>query len=182
MKIIPIIFFAFTTNLNAVEGMPQFNRTTFPSQLFWLITSFLILYVFVSLIVLPRIRENLRLRKNKISNDIERASNIKDQVEIMLEEYDKKIEEANNKAKEILKNSFKKSEEELKNQLSITNKQLDSKLRDTEIKLVSYKKEALTNLSDSSIYLSDVIIKKLFSKQLKEHEINELLSNRRKSM
>ena len=181
MKIISIFFFAFITNLNAVEGMPQFNSTTFPSQLFWLVISFLTLYILISLIVLPRIRENLRLRKNKISNDIDRASNIKDQVETMLGEYDKKIEDANNKAKELIKNSFKKSEEDLKSQLLEAKKQLDTKLRNTEIKLASYKKEILTNLSDNSIYLSDVIIRKLFSEQLKDNEIKELLNNKRKS-
>ena len=55
--------------------MPQFNAETFPSQLFWLVITFVILYVCMSFIILPRIRDNIRLRKNKISNDISKEPN-----------------------------------------------------------------------------------------------------------
>ena len=40
------------------------------------------------LIILPRIRDNIRLRKNKISNDIERAELLKEQIEKTVKEYE----------------------------------------------------------------------------------------------
>ena len=88
-KISFIILILLASNANA-KGMPQFDASTFPSQLFWLVVSFLVLYVCITLVVLPRIRENIRLRKNKISNDIERASNLRDQTEQILLQYEKK--------------------------------------------------------------------------------------------
>ena len=70
--------------------MPQFNAETFPSQLFWLVITFVLLYICMSFLILPRIRDNIRLRKNKISNDIERAELLKEQIEKTVKEYDSK--------------------------------------------------------------------------------------------
>ena len=51
----------------AAEGMPQFNAKSFNSQLFWLAVTFGLLYILVTYLILPRIRDNIRLRKNKIT-------------------------------------------------------------------------------------------------------------------
>ena len=60
--------------------MPQFNAKSFPSQLFWLTITFVLLYIMYEYFILPRIRDNIRLRKNKISNDLERAELLKEQI------------------------------------------------------------------------------------------------------
>ena len=70
--------------------MPQFNAASFPSQLFWLVVTFVLLYIFIAFLILPRIRDNIRLRKNKITNDIERAELLKVQIEKTVSEYDSK--------------------------------------------------------------------------------------------
>ena len=73
-KIVIFAFLILPAKAFTKEGMPQFNVESFPSQLFWLFITFSFLYFFITFIILPRIRENIRLRKNKISNDIERAT------------------------------------------------------------------------------------------------------------
>ena len=82
--------------------MPQFNAQTFPSQLFWLVITFVSLYICMNFLILPRIRNNIRLRKNKISNDIERAELLKEQIEKTINEYNSKIMQAKNQADQIL--------------------------------------------------------------------------------
>ena len=116
----------------AAEGMPQFNSKTFSSQIFWLIVTFGILYFFITLMILPRIRENIRLRKNKISNNIERAESIKTDIEKMIKEYDIKIEEAKNKAKTMIKKALIKSANDYKNQLDLVKKQIAKKQLEAE--------------------------------------------------
>ena len=83
-KLLYFILFLLSGNCLAAEGMPQFNAKSFNSQLFWLIITFTILYLAITYFILPRIRENIRLRKNKIANDIERAKSIKVEVENMI--------------------------------------------------------------------------------------------------
>ena len=67
--------------------MPQFNAASFPSQLFWLVVTFVLLYVCITFLILPRIRDNIRLRKNKIANDIERTELLKEQIEKTVQDY-----------------------------------------------------------------------------------------------
>ena len=102
-----IIFLLSTKSLQSAEGMPQFASESFPSQLFWLIITFSTLYFFISFVILPRIRSNIRLRKNKISNDLERAENIKNKTEEIVKDYDKRIEDA--KETNFLSESFANS-------------------------------------------------------------------------
>ena len=84
-------YFLLACNSFAAEGMPQFNAKSFISQLFWLIITFTALYLIITYFILPRIRENIRLRKNKIANDLERAESIKEEIEnIIFNEKPKK--------------------------------------------------------------------------------------------
>jgi F-type H+-transporting ATPase subunit b len=50
--------------------MPQFDFTTYSSQIFWLALCFSILYFFVSNVILPRIREIQKERKSTIDGDL----------------------------------------------------------------------------------------------------------------
>ena len=174
-----LMYLLLINNAYAAEGMPQFNAKTFPSQLFWLVISFLVLYFFITFLILPRIRENIRLRKNKISNDIERAGNLRDQTEQILLQYNKKIEIAKTKARNLIKNSAKKADQDLNAQIVDFKKQINKKLSTTELQLNEYKKEALMNLSESSNNISSVIIKKILSDNLEDKRIEELITVKR---
>ena len=51
-------------------GLPQMDISTFPSQLFWLIITFTVLYLFMWKFVIPRLSTTIEERQDKISNDI----------------------------------------------------------------------------------------------------------------
>ena len=54
-------------------GMPQLNPEFWISQIFWLIISFGILFIVLSKFILPKIRNNIELRKSEILDNIETA-------------------------------------------------------------------------------------------------------------
>ena len=169
-----IVFF-IGTRCFAAEGMPQFNAKSFNSQLFWLVISFSILYIITTYIILPRIRENIRLRKNKIANDLERAETIKIEIEKMINQSESKIEEAKNHVKKIIKESLSRSDKEYKNQIETIKKQIANKQLETEKKIVEYKKNIEKDLSKSAISLSAVILSKLNYQSSSPKEIEEML-------
>ena len=77
-----IALLAIGTNLCAAEtGMPQLDPKYWASQAFWLILVFTILYVSISKFYLPKIKDNLDNRENKIKEDLENASKFKEQAE-----------------------------------------------------------------------------------------------------
>jgi F-type H+-transporting ATPase subunit b len=163
--------------LSAAEGMPQFNINSFPSQLFWLVLTFTILYVIVSIVLLPRIRENIRLRKNKIANDLERAENIKQEIEKMLFEYNFKITEAKENAAIMIKKSISKASNDYNSQIDIVKKQIVSKQQDFEKKLKDYRTEIEQDMLNSTASIAAQIIKKIINKEVIMEEIVTMLES-----
>ena len=70
-----ILNFVPFTNVNSAEsgGMPQLNPEYWISQIFWLTLSFGFLFVILSKFILPKISNNLELRKSQILDNIETA-------------------------------------------------------------------------------------------------------------
>jgi len=56
--------------------MPQFDPSTYASQLFWLAVMFVALYWIVSKIAVPRIGEVLEQRARVIQDDLDRATQL----------------------------------------------------------------------------------------------------------
>ncbi len=114
-KLLYFILVLLSSNCLAAAGMPQFNAKSFNSQLFWLIITFTVLYLIITYFILPRIRENIRLRKNKIANDLERAEKIKAEIEDMISKANIRLEEAKNQAQKMIKESLLRSNKEYDN-------------------------------------------------------------------
>ena len=80
--------------------MPQFETAApfFWSQVFWLIVAFVVLYLLMSKIALPRIAEVLEERQDKIDDDLAKAEKLKNEAEQVLAEYEKAIADARSSA------------------------------------------------------------------------------------
>jgi len=56
--------------------LPQLDIQTYPSQIFWLVVSFAVLYVLVSKVAVPRIFEVLEERQERIADDLDKAQTL----------------------------------------------------------------------------------------------------------
>ncbi|MDA8771398.1 F0F1 ATP synthase subunit B, partial [Candidatus Pelagibacter bacterium] len=96
-----IAILAIQTNLFAAEaGMPQLDPTYWASQAFWLILVFTILYISIARFYLPKIKNNLDNRENKIKDDLDAANKFKELSELKLKEYENILEDSK---KEVIK-------------------------------------------------------------------------------
>ena len=96
-----IALLAIKTDLFAAEaGMPQLDPKYWASQAFWLILIFTVLYISIAKFYLPKIKNNLDNRENKIKDDLEDANKFKELSEIKFKEYKKILEDAK---KEVIK-------------------------------------------------------------------------------
>ena len=69
------------------SGMPQLNTEYFASQIFWLVISFIILYIVMAKYALPKIANVIETREDIIARDIEEAENFKKESEITEQGY-----------------------------------------------------------------------------------------------
>ena len=102
--------FFFIKEIFAAEsgGMPQLNPEFWVSQIFWLTLTFGTLYVVLSKLILPKISDNLELRKSQIQENIEAAEKQRVSSELKLKEYDEIILKSKLEAKNIF-DTFKEN-------------------------------------------------------------------------
>lgn len=172
-KLLCYVLLLFSNNCLSADGMPQFNAKSFNSQLFWLLLTFATLYLAITYVILPRIRENIRLRKNKIANDLERAENIKIEIENMISQSNIKYEEAKSSVQKTIKNTLLRSEKECTNQIETVKKQIANKQLETEKRIAEYKKNIEKDITKSTISLSAAILSRLNYKNSSAKEIEK---------
>lgn len=88
--------------------MPQLDVTTFPSQLFWLGVSFVVLYLVLSYLAVPKIVRILGIREETIEEKINTASTYREEAESLLNEYETSLAVARAEAREHTQNISQK--------------------------------------------------------------------------
>lgn len=103
--------------------MPQLDFAHYPflSQIFWLFFSFGLLYIVISQIVVPRIEEILDMRSSTINLSLSEADKIKNDALASTTNYENSLEDAKNKAKELIADT----NEEIEKNYAVAHKELD---------------------------------------------------------
>lgn len=83
--------------------MPQFDPSSFASQLFWLVVTFVALYWVVAKIGIPRIGEVLEQRARVIQDDLDRAAQLKTETDQAIETYEAAMTAARDQAHEHMR-------------------------------------------------------------------------------
>ena len=140
--------------------MPQLEISTFPSQIFWLVLSFVILYIVLSRIVVPRISSTIKQRENEIKNNLHLSEQLFKDTEII-----------NN-----LKNTTNKK---INENSELLKKRLNQKLEKSENQIIFEKKKISKQIDKIALNISQEIIKKLSidKKIKKKHLKSEIKKN-----
>ena len=83
---------------HASGGLPQLDFTTFPSQIFWLVVTCVVLFQLMNKVALPRISTVLEERADAIADDLDRAEEFKRKAAEAEEAYNQALVEARSKA------------------------------------------------------------------------------------
>lgn len=82
-------------------GMPQLDFSSYPSQIFWLVVSLVVLFFFMKAIALPRIAGGIEERADAIEDDLDRAAEFRKKAEEAEAAYEQALADARAKAQEI---------------------------------------------------------------------------------
>lgn len=128
-------------------GMPQFDLSRFPSQIFWLGVTFLVLYLVMSRIALPRIGEVLEARANRIGGDLDRASALKAEADQIKAAYEKALGESRAKAQEVGRSTEAALARDSAARQAELGNELAGRIRDAEGRIAAAKASAMGNLA-----------------------------------
>lgn len=153
------------------SGMPQLDIAWFSSQIFWLIVTFAFLYLLLSRSVLPRIHTVMESRQNKITHDIDRAEQLRNEAEEARETYERALKDSRAKAQSLITESAALMEKSSNARHAELDKKLDKQLSDAEAGIAAAKSDALAKLAPVSKELTQHIVEKLTGQKLNEKEV-----------
>ena len=175
MRLFLLIIGFFTINqinlLAAGAGMPQLDPTYWASQAFWLILIFTLLYLTLSKMFIPKIKESIDNRDNKIKDDLDEAQILKTMAEQKLKEYETTIEEAKKEVQKIIFESKNKLISEIQNKKKEIEKEIDLELKNLDQEIVNLQKDSVTNISAIAEEMTSKVIEMVSGEPLNQSSI-----------
>ena len=83
-------------------GLPQLDFSTFPNQIFWLVTALVATYYILTRVALPRMGAVMAERSGTITNDLAAAEDLKARAHEAEEAYERALKEARAEAGRIV--------------------------------------------------------------------------------
>ena len=167
-----IAILAMKTNLSAAEaGMPQLDPTYWASQAFWLILVFTILYISIAKFYLPKIKNNLDDRENKIKEDLNAANKFKDLSELKFKEYEKILEDSKKEVMKIHLDSKNKLDKDIKGKKNIMEKEIENEIIKAQKQIAELKKNSISDIQNISRDIASNIIENISGDKLNESSI-----------
>ena len=140
---------------------PPFQTQNFPSQLVWLALTFVLLYVLMSRVALPRIGSILADRSKHIADDIAAAQRLKEQSDAANAAYEKALSDARSRAQGIA-NSTREQQAAAAEE---TNKRLESQLHErlaaAEQSIAATRAAAMGNVGTIAADTAAAIVERL---------------------
>ena len=168
---------AIQNDLFAAEaGMPQLDPTYWASQAFWLILTFTVLYISIAKLYLPKIKNNLDDRENKIKDDLDAANKFKDLSELKLKEYEKILE---NSKKEVIKihlDSKNKLDRDIQTKKDVIDKEIETEMTKAQQEINELKKNSILDIQNISKDLASNIIENISGDKLNESSIKATIA------
>tara|TARA_B100000242_G_scaffold92175_1_gene62595 strand:- start:28 stop:603 length:576 start_codon:yes stop_codon:yes gene_type:complete len=167
-----IVLSAIQNDLFAAEaGMPQLNPKYWASQAFWLILVFTILYISIAKFYLPKIKNNLDNRENRIKDDLEDANKFKELSESKQKEYEKILEDAKKEINKIHVESKNTLDKDIYTKKQSIEKEIEKEISKAQKEISDLKKNSVSDIQKISENIASDIIEKISGDKLNESSI-----------
>ena len=163
---------AINTNLYTAEaGMPQLDPKYWASQSFWLVLVFVILYISLSKFYLPKIKDNLDNRENKIKEDLENANKFKEQSESKLKEYELILDKAKKEVNKIHFDSKTALDKDIQSKKEVIEKEIEKEIIKAQKEILELKKNSISSIQNISEKIAANIIENISGDKLNESSV-----------
>ena len=173
-----IALLAIQNDLFAAEaGMPQLDPKYWASQAFWLILVFTILYISIAKFYLPKIKNNLDNRENKIKDDIEDANKFKELSDSKLKEYEKILEDVKKEVIKIHIESKNLLDKEIQTKKKTIEKEIEKEITKAQKEIDDLKKNSILDIQKISENIASSIIETISGDKLNENSIKATIED-----
>ncbi len=158
--------------LAAEAGMPQLDPTYWASQAFWLVLIFTALYLALSNLFIPKVKDNIDSRENKIKDDLDEAQKLKNLAEQKSKEYELSIENAKKEVQKIFFESKNELNTQIQSKKKEFEKEIENEIKTAEKEIENLKKESLKSISTISEEMASKVIKQISGEPMNQSSVN----------
>jgi F-type H+-transporting ATPase subunit b len=171
LLIVGVFIASEITLLSAEVGMPQLDPTYWMSQAFWLILIFTTLYLILSNVFIPKIKNSIDNRENKIKDDLDEAQELKNLAELRLKEYELSIENAKKESQKIIFESKNKLNLRIQNKKKEFEREIETEIESAEKEIEDLKKDSLKNISTISEEMASKVIEQISGEPMNQSSV-----------
>ncbi len=157
--------------------MPQLDSATFLSQIFWLVVTFVILYLIMWRVVLPKIGDLLQERQERIDDDLQRAETLKNDAAEALAAYENAISEGREKAQAMLRETAEKSAAEAAMRGDVVSARLKQEGKAAEQRINAARIEALGNIQAIAAEVAQAATARLIDGKVSDSEARSAVAD-----
>jgi F-type H+-transporting ATPase subunit b len=168
---IGILITSISYLFGAEAGMPQLDPTYWASQAFWLILIFTTLYLALSNLFIPKIKDNIDSRENKIKDDLDEAQKLKNLADRKLKEYEQSIENAKKEVQKIIFESKNELNSQIQSKKKEFDKEIENEIKAAEKEINDLKKNSLNNISVISEEMASKVIEQISGEPMNQSSV-----------
>ena len=142
-------------------GFPPFQSQTFASQLVWLVIAFVLLYVLMAKLALPRVGAIIESRQKRIDDDIAEAGTLKAQSDEAVAAYEKALADARARAQAIANETRDSQAAAAEVRRKTLEDELNVKLAEAEKTIAGTKQAAMSNVRGIAEDATRAIVERL---------------------
>lgn len=155
--------------------MPQFDLSTAPSQIFWLVVIFVLFYLVMWRLVLPRMTSVMETRQRKIDDDLARAERLRNEAAAVLADYEKTLAGARGEAGRLMKEASDAAAKEQAERMAAFNAELAIRTGEAEGRIQTAVAQAESNLRSIAAEAAQQVTAKLLGRDVPRDQIEAAL-------
>lgn len=156
---------------------PPLDPANVAPQLFWFVVTFIALYFMMSRFALPRIRDVIEERADRIKRDLDAAERLKGDTEKALAAYEKALADARGNASGIARQTREKLASETDAERHKVEADLAAKLASAEKAIAATKAKALASVSEIAAETAGEVVRVLSGKDVSLDEVKRALAS-----
>ena len=157
--------------------MPQLDVSGFPSQIFWLVITFVFLWWLMAKVALPKVGLVLEERQKKINDSLDMAKNLRIEATSELDAYEIAISVAHDEARKVINYANQEGTQASANQLAEMRISLTNQIAEAEAEIKSVKEKALEDISQSAREVAITTLDKLVGIKIPAKTLNAAIDN-----
>jgi F-type H+-transporting ATPase subunit b len=146
--------------------MPQFDPAVWMPQLIWLAITFVVLYLLMATVALPRVSEVLEEREARINESLRKAERLKLNADEAVAAYEKTIADVRAKAFEEVRTAREQAAAEAAQRNAELSERLAAEIGAAEERINQAREAAIAGLRDVAITVSGAAVERLIGQRV----------------